>query len=193
MLRQSIIGALLVVSVAVVLGATVFRSDLAQATGLGQSVTVNNTPAQAVPVREQALDGGNIKVHEEGRANVNDVADPADLVTQRLTAFCTGTTGDSDPYTVPAGKVLVIENVAYRTSGDRRLITLITQPPGGGTFNYYPLPQAPDLKGSEQFWVGNENIRAYVSSGWTVQTHLNCAASDPDGVVLTLTGHLIPA
>jgi hypothetical protein len=34
-------------------------------------VVVVNTPAQAVPVREQNLDGGNIKVHEQGTANVN--------------------------------------------------------------------------------------------------------------------------
>jgi hypothetical protein len=36
-----------------VMAATVFRSDIAQATGLAQSVTVDNTPANAVPVREQ--------------------------------------------------------------------------------------------------------------------------------------------
>ena len=68
---RATLGALLLITVGVVLGATVFRSDIAQATGLAQSVTVNNTPAQAVPVREQNLDGSNIRVHEEGTANVN--------------------------------------------------------------------------------------------------------------------------
>jgi hypothetical protein len=70
MRRHAIIGALLLIGLGVILGATVFRTDIAQATGLAQSVTVTNTPAQAIPVREQNLDGGNIKVHEQGTANV---------------------------------------------------------------------------------------------------------------------------
>ena len=86
MQRKATISALLLVCVGVVLGATVFRTDIAQATGLAQSVTVNNTPAEAVPVREQNLDGnGNVKVHEQGTANVNvtnsslTVASPAPI------------------------------------------------------------------------------------------------------------------
>jgi hypothetical protein len=54
----------------VVLGATIFRADIAPAAGLAKSVTVDNTPAQAVPVREQNLDGSNARVHEEGTAKV---------------------------------------------------------------------------------------------------------------------------
>lgn len=58
MQRHAVIGALLLVGLGVALGATVFRTDIARATGLAQ-------PAQ--PVREQNLDGnGNIKVHEQG-------------------------------------------------------------------------------------------------------------------------------
>jgi hypothetical protein len=69
MRRRGTIGALLLVSVGIVLGTTVFRSEIAQATGLAQSVTVANTP---LPVREQNVDtNGNIKVHEQGTANVN--------------------------------------------------------------------------------------------------------------------------
>jgi hypothetical protein len=74
MARKPIIGALLLVGVGVVLGTTVLRDDIAHATGLAptpSSVVVVNPPAQAVPTREQNLDGSNIKVHEEGTANVN--------------------------------------------------------------------------------------------------------------------------
>jgi hypothetical protein len=53
MRQRAIIGALLLVGVGVALGATVFRTDIAQATGLAQSVTVDNTAANPVPVREQ--------------------------------------------------------------------------------------------------------------------------------------------
>ena len=59
MQRPALIGALLLVVAGVVLGATVFRTDIAQATGLAQAVTVNNTAANPVPV------------HEQGTAQVN--------------------------------------------------------------------------------------------------------------------------
>src|SRR5262249_26189118 len=113
MKRQAGIGALLLVCVGVVLGATVFRSDIAQATGLkqSQSVIVDNGPGKPVPVQEQNLDGGNIRVHEEGTAAVrlgneevsvskggDDVADP----------FCE----INGIYTVPAGKDLVVEYIS---------------------------------------------------------------------------------
>jgi hypothetical protein len=63
MRRRAALGALLLIGVGVLLGATVFRADIAQATGLDKPVT---------PVLEQNLDGsGNIKVHEQGTANVN--------------------------------------------------------------------------------------------------------------------------
>jgi hypothetical protein len=72
MRRRAIIGALLLIGVGVILGTTVFRADLAQATGLSQSVTIDNTAANPVPVREQNLDRtGNIKVHEQGTASVH--------------------------------------------------------------------------------------------------------------------------
>ena len=58
----------------VALGATVFHSDIAQAVRNdkpSQPVLVANTPAEAVPVREQNLDGNtNVKVHEQGTADV---------------------------------------------------------------------------------------------------------------------------
>jgi hypothetical protein len=110
MKRQAGIGALLLVCVGVVLGATVFRSDIAQATGLAQSVTVNNTAAQAVPVREQNLDGGNIKVHEQGTVSVRS-ADKEVSVTAVGFADLTDTCG-GHLYTVPAGKQLVIKYIS---------------------------------------------------------------------------------
>ena len=58
MQRRAVLGALLLVGLGVVLGSTVFRTDIARATGLAQ-------PPK--PVREQNLDGsGNIRVHEQG-------------------------------------------------------------------------------------------------------------------------------
>jgi hypothetical protein len=76
MRRQLIGGSLLLIVIGVVLGATVFRTDIAQATGLAQAVTVSNTASNPVPVREQNLDGGNIKVHEQGTVRVDDGSAP---------------------------------------------------------------------------------------------------------------------
>jgi hypothetical protein len=60
-------GAMLVLVVAVVLATGSGSAVAAQIT----SVFVTNDASHAVPVREQALDGSNIRVHEEGTANVN--------------------------------------------------------------------------------------------------------------------------
>jgi hypothetical protein len=53
MKRGATIGAALLLGIGIALGATVFRTDIAQATGLAQSVTVDNTAANPVPVRQQ--------------------------------------------------------------------------------------------------------------------------------------------
>ena len=68
-MRRAFIPVFLLLLGSVVLGATVFRDDIAHATGLAQSVTVANNPLN---VREQNTDAnGNIKVHEQGTASVN--------------------------------------------------------------------------------------------------------------------------
>jgi len=88
MRRRAIIGALLLIGAGVVLGTTVFRTDIAQATGLAQSVTVVNTAANPVPVREQNVDAhGNINVHEEGLAHVSVLNTVATTNTIPLSAF----------------------------------------------------------------------------------------------------------
>lgn len=114
MRRHAIIVALLLVGVGVVLGATVFRADIAQGTGLAQSVTVANTTTNpvpvnvtntAVPVREQNLDGQNIRVHEEGTAAVRSADEEISL---------TKTVYECDNfnalvYTVPSGKTFILK------------------------------------------------------------------------------------
>jgi len=116
MRRQAGLTALVLVCVGVVLGATVFRSDIAQATGLAQEVTVNNTPAQAVPVRDQNLDAsGNIKVHEQGvvrddHTNITFHAQTAANNNDKLNCHNDGI------YTVPAGKQFVAQFVSITDS-----------------------------------------------------------------------------
>jgi hypothetical protein len=111
MRQKAVISGLLLIAIGVVLGATVFRTDIAQATGLAQSVTVNNTPAQAVPVREQNLDGGNIKVREQGTVAVRSANEEVAFTTHvEGTGQC-----EIDLYTVPAGKQFILEWVGALT------------------------------------------------------------------------------
>jgi hypothetical protein len=81
MRRRAIIGALLLIGLGAVLGTTVFRTDIAQATGLAQSVTVDNTAANPVPVTAAST----LPVHEQGSTQLlfHDrvrVTDPSPVV-----------------------------------------------------------------------------------------------------------------
>jgi hypothetical protein len=71
-MKKLLIPTLLLVLGSVVLGATVFRAPLASAAGGIPSMFVANDKKQPLPVEEQNLDAdGNIKVHEQGTADVN--------------------------------------------------------------------------------------------------------------------------
>jgi hypothetical protein len=71
-MKKAIIPAFLLVLGSTVLGATVLREPLARAAVPIASVLVTNDASRPVPVREQNLDrDGNIKVHQQGTANVN--------------------------------------------------------------------------------------------------------------------------
>ena len=108
MRRHAIIGTLLLIGLGVILGATVFRTDIAQATGLAQAVTVSNTTTNPVPVREQNLDGGNIKVHEQGTVKMVNT-DVRTAVRYGPTSVQTASAGTTQIVpTVPAGKTFVV-------------------------------------------------------------------------------------
>lgn len=71
-MKRALIPAFLLLLGSTILGATVLREPLAQAAIPIASVFVTNDAANPVPVREQNLDAdGNLKVHEQGTANVN--------------------------------------------------------------------------------------------------------------------------
>jgi hypothetical protein len=166
MRQQARIGALLLIGVGVVLGATVFRADIAQATGLAQAVTVTNSPAQAVPVREQNLDGnGFIKIHEQGVAKVVNANEPSYQPFQANfgNTILDGGYGACADLTVPAGKRLVIELVTfdgYLNDPDHdhyKHLWLNTTVSGNFTSHYLSFEQVP----GDQFWHGSETLRLY--------------------------------
>src|SRR6266511_163391 len=72
-MSRPFIPAFLLLLGSTVLGATVLQEPLADAARLAQGVVITNTPEQAVPVREQNLDNGSIRVHEQGTISVRPV------------------------------------------------------------------------------------------------------------------------
>src|SRR6476646_1093715 len=124
----ALIGALLLVGVGVVLGTTVFRTDIAQATGLAQSVTVSNTAANPVPVHEQGtadvnvtnssltVDGTvGIDPSANGVHEVNSVAS-SPFTRTAFASFGSGNPGafnaEVDLYTVPSDQRVVVTYAA---------------------------------------------------------------------------------
>jgi hypothetical protein len=71
-MRKALMSVASILLVGLVLGSTVFRAQVAHAASSVLNVFVTNDTSHAVPVRDQNTDAnGDIKVHEQGTANVN--------------------------------------------------------------------------------------------------------------------------
>jgi hypothetical protein len=199
MRRHAVLGGLVLIALGVVLGATVFRADIAQATGLAQSVTVDNTPAQAVPVREQNLDSGNIKVHEQGTASVRNVDNPARqpvmLNDRRIFPNASSSFVD-DLYTVPANKALVIEYVhaqLFLPTDDQGSCSLVVQQqqfvldlPVVHTESLNQIFSPPER------WDADLPVRLYFNAGDHIQvTCVDGLSSGVRNASLIISGHLV--
>lgn len=166
MRRKGFVGALLLVCVGVILGTTVFRDDIAQATGLAQGVVVTNTASQAVPVREQNLDGGNIKVHEQGVVQVH--SDRTDIGFHASASGTPSECGNQDIYTVPSGKQFVMEFAAIvvgpgsSTTADTANVFGVANFADAGVAFIQLIP------GTLGRWTGSQTLHLVFPSGTTV-------------------------
>lgn len=115
MQRRAVLAALLLIGLGVVLGTTVFRTDIARATGLAKPPD---------PVAEQNLDGnGNIKVHEQGTVSARVLAPASPWSTYQGLSI-----GDGD--VLLAGPSAVIDLTSLSTSvspGKQAYISLIVE------------------------------------------------------------------
>jgi hypothetical protein len=194
MRRQATTGALLLIAVGVVLGSTVFRSDIAQATGLAQSVVVSNTASNPVPV------------HEQGTASVS-VVDNHEPFQQALNVNLDG--GDfsgTDLFTVPEGKRLVLQYIAVSAA----------VPPDEGVSVSYRVGNAlgtsagvPIVSGGLEKtsagdfvqWAGGGPVLAYANPGQNVWVELQRESSLSTGttgggiagMTAILAGYLVPS
>jgi hypothetical protein len=109
-MRRAIIPAFLLLLGSAVLGATVLRDPIAHAAVPITSVFVTNDSSHSVPVREQNLDGGNVKVHEQGTVSVRSADQEVSARARASSNVANGCGGAL--YTVPAGKQLVVKYIS---------------------------------------------------------------------------------
>jgi hypothetical protein len=180
MRRRIIGGSLLLIMVGVVLGATVFRTDIAQATRLAQSVVIANTPAQAVPVREQAalqpVEAQTAATFESGASFSNDVT----------------------LYTVPAGKTLVIDSFSFTspTNANDYVINARLEVELGSSneFTWFQpaVNEGLTTLGARVFG-GASQVTAYAGPGTDVVASASRGGTvlGGTGVLFAMSGHLV--
>jgi hypothetical protein len=177
--RRVIIGALVLVCLGVLLGMTVFRTDIAQATGLAQAVTVSNTAANPVPVID---DHANITFHA-----------------QTNTGSATDCRND-DIFTVPAGKQFVAQFVSVSsatgdntTSVNRAILSNVSQ----GEFRDFAAFAL--TRGTAAVWTGSQTIDLVFPSGAALGFEVQpdaanqCVAGGVGAAQITVGGYLEPA
>lgn len=172
MQRRVTIGALLLVGVGVLLGMTAVGSDLAQATGLAQTVTVVNTPANPVPVVD---DHANTTIHAQATGKGNDCL-------------------NLDIYTVPAGKQFVAQFVSVNdstgtntTSADQAVLFNASQ----GEFNDFVTLAL--TRGTLARWVASQTIDVVFPSGANLAFQTQPDAATQCAALVTVGGYLEPA
>jgi hypothetical protein len=181
MRQRAVIGALLLVVVSVILGATVFRTDIAQATGLaGPTVTVVNTPAQAVPVKQQ------------GTVSVTSTDDPA----RHAFAFFESDSYESSEkshaatFTVPEGKRLVIQSVAVNAAlttgvGQALVLAAVQAEVNGDLEDYFLAPTLTGTLEGRDIYVVSQQTTIYADGGTEVHVFATRNIASGSGINLT--------
>jgi hypothetical protein len=167
--RKAMLGSVLLVGLSVLLGGTLFHEELAQAAQI-----------MGVEITKPLDAGGNVKVHEQGTANVNLTNAPLSVHEQGSVSvsepelehpffFGFGADG-SEEYTVPAGRALMLEYVNCVSGPDG--------PDFGACILQVRAPAGPSGEGNHFFPLGPTGslaktafsglVHIYVPSGWTI-------------------------
>lgn len=182
-MRRALIPAFLVLFVSFVLGATVFREQVAWAAA-NLNVFVTNDSSHPVPVQEQRVDANqNIKVHEQGTATVQQAGTPVRIFLQSVG-------GSPATYSVPADKRLVIQYVngfllpenGFSAQGELRVTGTPTQ-----DFSFVGQ-FVPNSIGRYDF---SEQVTIYADPGSTVSWIMRGSTLSLSN--LNMSGYLIPA
>jgi hypothetical protein len=141
------------------------------------AVKVVNTPAEAIPIRNQY--------------------EPALQPVQRteLLLMAQGEQiKDVSLYTVPAGKRLVIEEASVRAqvfNNVNQAMVFLRSTGGGFAGHYVPLTSLGFLDGYGTTLIGTQLLRAYADAGTVVDASVSLNTAGGARLEITLTGHLI--
>lgn len=178
MRRQAIIGALLLIGVGVVLGATVFRADIAQATGFDKptNVVIANSPAKPVPVLEQGARTAFAFFKNDSFGSPED---------SHVISF-----------TVPAGKRLVIQSVAVNGAlapGVKLVGTAVQAHVNGQLEDYIMAPTfTGTTTGGRDFYIASQPATIYADGGTEVDVFATRDTMTGSGIMnASVQGYLI--
>jgi hypothetical protein len=175
------------------------HASLAQPQGAAQGQGGGKPDTKVV---EQNIDAdGNIRVHDSGTVAVKGTLDPV-----QVSVFGTFATGSrfSDSglvlYTVPAGKVLVVETVTTSSNTaavDHMLDANFQLSLNGEFFNLYLQPAAEGVftSTSAAIFRGTQKVTGYAGPGSQVKVLAtrDGASLSSTSVFFALSGHLIDA
>jgi len=175
-------------------------------TGLG--VVTASEPARAqgrpaAPVQELNVDAhGNIRVHEQGTASVKSVIEPVQKST--FSSFATGErfTDEVTLYTVPAGKVLVIDAVTVSSvlSPSDRLFdatfnVMLDDPILPFEIRVQPAAEGVFTSTNGNVFSKTQAITAYAGPGTAVTARASRDGTSLSGtaILFGFAGHLVDA
>jgi hypothetical protein len=182
-MRKALVLVCLLLLGGIVLGATVFRAPVVWA---AQQVDANIIGP---------LDNGNVRVHEEGTAQVQEKRDPFQRTV--LTDDWGGNTFRNFTVAIPTGKVLIVQTVSVSAvveAGQAVRANVTAQGVGGLSNHPIPLDREGSFSGRD-LYVGTESISAYAtgSFGLLASVVRNSASGSGGRVQFSVSGYLVDA
>src|SRR6266702_3236802 len=180
-----------------VIGAMVFQGQAARAASSILSVFVTNSPTHPVPVQEQNLDSnGNIKVHEQGTAQVNVANMPGSqpFMKNETIVLDSGQVFVSKCDSVPATKTFAMEYADLRTNGiaSGEVVSVTLDASTGGAFVAHPLPLQVTA-GDVPMFSSPVKLYADPGSGFCISIHREASGDTAETIRAdySVSGYLI--
>jgi hypothetical protein len=186
-MRRTVIPVFVLVLASVVLGATVFREQVARAAASMPQVFVANDTSHPVPVREQ------------GTVSVTSSDDPgrSAFAFFQSDSWESGEDSHHVDFTVPAGKRLVIDAVSISSSLDthgQKMLTAAVQAHVNGQFeDYFMTPTFTGVNTSgRDVYIAGQQTTIYADGGTDVLLFGSRDSFTGAGILnVSVQGHLI--
>lgn len=182
-MRKALVPVFLLLLGGIVLGATVFRAPVVWAAQQVDATIIG------------PLDNGNVKVHEQGTAQVQEKREPFQHTV--LTDNWGGNTFRNFTVEIPAGKMLIVQTVSVSAvveAGQEVKANVTVQGIGGLSSHPIPLAKEGTFDGGD-LYVGTESITAYAKGSFgLLASVVRDSASGAGGQVrFSVSGYLVDA